>query len=178
MVQSSMKKELKEALTSVIKGLIIQEVRLIQLEQSSPPRFILDEMVRSIREAKRKIIDLVRFIPTRERNTLIKRLIRQSVDEEIDQAIRVRQKRCFRCIYVRYFDEGGTPHATFPIREERVRVIGCEMISSPSGKECRNFVESSLAVSLDDYLDEITILYGVKERFDRFNEIWEDYFTL
>ncbi len=171
------KKELKEALRLAIKGLILQEARRIQLEQSSPPPFIFDEMVRSIEEAKRQVIALVRSMRPRERETLIKRLIRQSVDEEIDQAIRVRQKRCFRCTHVRYFDATGAPHAAFPIGEERARVIGCEMISSPSGVECRTFIESSLAMSIGDYLDEMSIFYEVKEMFDQFEKIWEDYLT-
>jgi len=171
------KKELREALKLVIKGLIIQETRRAQLEQSCSPSFVLDEMLRSIEEAKREVIALVRLMRPRERETLIKRLIRQSVDEEIDQAIRVRQKRCFRCVHVRYFDEAGAPHSTFPIGEERARVIGCEMISSPSGVECRSFIESSLAISIGEYLDEMSIFYEVKEMFDQFERIWEEYLT-
>jgi hypothetical protein len=173
----SRKKELREALKLVIKGLIVQEVRRTQVEQSSPAPFVLDEMIRSIEEAKRQVIALVRLMNPRERETLIKRLIRQSVDEEIDQAIRVRQKRCLRCIHVRYFDEAGTPHSSFPLGEERARVIGCEVISPPSGVECRSFVESSLAISIGDYLDEMSIFYGVKEMFNEFERIWEDYLT-
>lgn len=173
----SRKKELREALKLVVKNLVLQEVRVIQLGHSSPPPFILDEMARSIEEAKRQAIALVRWLPPREREVLVKRLIHQSVDEEIDQAIRVRQKRCFRCVHVRYFDEEGAPHSRFPIGEERARVIGCEVISSPSGEECRSFVESSLAASLNDYLDEMSILYEVKEMFDRFERIWEEYLT-
>ena len=173
----SRKKELREALKLVIKNLIIQEVRVIQLEQSSSPPFMIDEMIRSIEETKRQVTALVRLMRPRERESLIKRLIRQSVDEEIDQAIRVRRKRCFRCIHVRYFDESGASHSTFPIGEERARVIGCEMISSPSGVECRSFVESSLAISIGDYLDEMSTLCEVKEMFDQFERIWEEYLT-
>lgn len=173
----SNKKALREALKLAIKGLVVQEARRAQLEQSSPPPFILDEMVHSIEEAKRQVIALVRLMRPREREALIRRVIRQSVDEEIDQAIRLRQKRCFRCIHVRYFDEAGLSHAAFPIGEERARVIGCEMISSPSGVECRSFIESSLAMSIGDYLDEMSIFYEMKEMFDQFEKIWEDYFT-
>jgi len=172
----SKKKELRQALKLVIKNLIIQEVRVIQLEQSSPP-FMIDEMIRSIEEAKRQVTALVRRMPQRERESLVKRLIRQSVDEEIDQAIRVRQKRCFRCVHVRYFDEAGASHSTLPIGEERARVIGCEVMSSPSGMECQSFVENPLAISIGDYLEEMSILYEVKEMFDQFERIWEDYLT-
>jgi hypothetical protein len=171
------KKELREALKLAIKGLIIQEVRMVQLEQSSPPPFVLEEMVRSIEEAKREVLSLVRLMRPRERQTLIKRLIRQSVDEEIDQAIRLRQRRCFRCAHVRYFDEAGTSHSTFPIGEERARVIGCEMISSPAGMECRSFVENPLAATVGDYLIGMSMLYEVKEMLDQFERIWEDYLT-
>jgi hypothetical protein len=176
-MESRKKKELREALKLAIKALIIQEVRNIQLEQSSPPPFILDEMARSIEEAKRQVIGLVRLMRPREREVLIKRLIRQSVDEEIDQTIRVRRKRCFRCTHVRYFDATGASHISFPTGEERARVIGCEMISSPSGVQCRSFIESSLAMSMGDYLDEMSIFYEVKEMFDQFEKIWEDYLT-
>jgi hypothetical protein len=51
------------------------------------------------------------------------------------------------------------------------------MISSPSGVECRSFAESSLATSIGDYLDEMSIFYEVKEMFDQFEKIWEDYLT-
>jgi hypothetical protein len=171
------KKESREDLKSAIKGLIVQEVRVIQLEKSSAPLFVIDEMVRSIEEAKRRVTALVRLMRPKERETLIKRLIRQSVDEEIDQAIKVRQKRCFRCTHVRYFDETGAPHVAFPLGEERARVIGCEMISSPSGVECRTFTESSLAISIGDYLDEVSVLYEVRQTFDQIERIWEDYLT-
>jgi len=173
----SKKKELREALKLAIKGLIIQEARAIQLEQSSAPPFVLDEMVHSIEEAKRQVIALARLMRPKERETLIKKLFRQSVDEEIDQAIRVRQKRCFRCTHVRYFDERGTPHSIFPVGVERARVIGCEMISSPSGVECKSFIETALAISIGDYLDEVSVLYEVRQMFDQFERIWEDYLT-
>jgi hypothetical protein len=78
---------------------------------------------------------------------------------------------------VRYFDATGAPHAAFPLGKERARVIGCEVISSPSGVDCRTFIETSLATSMSDYLDEVSILYEVREMFDQFERIWEDYLT-
>jgi hypothetical protein len=171
------KKELKEALKLAIKGLIIQEVRMIQLEQAHCPSFIIDEMARSIEEAKRQIITLVRFMPLPERDALIKRLIRRSVDEEIDQAIQVRRTRCFRCAHVRYFDDTGTSHRVFPSRRDRARVMGCEVIRPASEMECQNFTENPLAISIGDYLDEMSIFYEVKEMFDQLEKIWEDYLT-
>ena len=169
----SEKKALREALRLAIKGLIIQEVRVLELEQVHSPAFIIDEMARSIQEAKRQIFDLVRFMPIKERNALIKRLIRKSVDEEIDRAIEVRKTRCFRCIHVRYFDESGSSHVNLPIRTRRAQVIGCEVTSEV---QCQRFTESPMATSIEDYLSEIAFFYEVKEMFYRFNEIWEDYF--
>jgi hypothetical protein len=170
----SEKKELRQALKLAIKDLILQEVRLLQLEKSSPPAFILDEMARSIQEAKSQVMALVRLMPSKERDPLIKRLVRQSVDEEIDQAIRVRKTRCFRCLHVRYFDEVGSSHVNLPFGMERAHVIGCEI--TPAGIQCKTFTESSTAVSTEDYLNEIAFLYEVKEMFDQFEEIW-DYLT-
>jgi len=169
------KKELRGALKSAIKGLIMQKVRIMQLEQSSPPPFILEDMVRSIEEVKREVITLVRRIPPKERETLLKSLIRQSVDEEIDQAIRVRQKRCFRCVHVRYFDETGSSHSTFSVGEERVQVIGCEI--TPTGMRCQSFAESPTAISIGDCFEEVSILYDVKAMFEQFERIWEDFLT-
>ena len=76
----SKKRELKEALRLAVKSLVLQEVRMIQLEQASPPPFVLDEMVRSIEEAKRKVIALVRLMRPKEREALLKGLVRKSVD--------------------------------------------------------------------------------------------------
>jgi hypothetical protein len=170
---TSKEKALREALRTAIKALIIQEVRVLQLEQARSPAFIIDEMARSIQEAKRQVIDLVRFMPTQERNALIKKLIRQSVDEEIDRSIQVRKNRCLRCIHVRYLDEVGSPHVNLPIGTGRARVIGCEVITSTSGVQCLHFTESPTATSIEDYLSEISFFYEVKEMFDQFNEIWD-----
>jgi hypothetical protein len=170
----SEKKELRQALKLAIKGLILQEVRLVQLEKSHPPAFILDEMSRSIQEAKNQVMTLVRLMPAKERNVLIKRLVRQSVDEEIDQAIQVRKTRCFRCLHVRYFDEAGSSHVNLPFGMERAHMIGCEI--TPPGIQCQNFIERSMAFSAEDHLNEMALLYEVKEMFDQFEEIW-DYLT-
>jgi hypothetical protein len=45
------KKELRGLLILAIKTLILQEVRVLQLEQVYTPSFVMDEMVRSIQEA-------------------------------------------------------------------------------------------------------------------------------
>ena len=65
------KSELRKALRLAIKTLVIQEVRGLQLERTTTPSFIIDEMARSIQEAKRKVISLVRLMPSKERSDLI-----------------------------------------------------------------------------------------------------------
>jgi hypothetical protein len=172
-----MKRELREALKLAIKGLIIQEARVLQLERAHCPSFIIDEMERSIEEARRQIITFVRFMPPKERDALIRRLVCRSVDEEIDQVIRVRKTRCFRCIHVRYFDDAGTSYDVFPSTRDRARMMGCEVIRTASRTGCRSFTENPLANSIGDYLDEMSILYEVKEKFDQLEKIWEDYLT-
>jgi len=171
---ASEKKEERKALRLAIKTLILQEVRAIQHEQVHSPAFIIDDMARSIQEAKRQIMVLVRLLPLKERNVLIKRLIRQSIDEEIDQAIHVRKTRCLRCIHVRYFDNAGSSHIRLPFGMERAHLIGCEI--TPAGIQCQNFAESRTAVSIEDYLGEMSFLYEVREMFEQFEEIW-DYLT-
>lgn len=171
------KKEIRKLLKLTIKTLVFQEVRLLQLEQASSPSFMMEEMARSIQEAKRQVMELVRWIPPKERNVLIKKVVRQSIDEEIDQAIGARQNKCFRCIHVRYFDAEGFPHVKFPIQKGPARVMGCEIASRSSKAPCKEFVESPTATSLGEYLMDMAFFYEVKEMFDQFEEIWTDYLT-
>lgn len=173
----SEEREIKEALKFAIKGLILQEVRVLQLEQAPCPSFILDEMGRSIQEAKREIMGLVRFMHAQKRDMLIKRLIIQSVNEEIDQAIQMRKNRCLRCIHMRFYDEERTAHLGLPVRASQAQIIGCDQFRSASGARCRHFRETTRAISLDDYLDEMALFYELREMFDQFEEIWGDYLT-
>ncbi len=170
------KKEIKEALKTGIKTLIIQEVRVLQLERAYVPSFIIDEMARSIQEAKRQVISLVRLMPSKERSTLIKRLIRQSIDEEIDQGIRARKNKCIRCVHGRFYDDLGTPYLNLPIGISQVQTIGCDKLQPGLRKSCRRFVEAAMAASLDDYLNEMTLLYEFRDVINRIEEIWEEYF--
>ena len=170
-------RELREAIRLAIRTLILQEVRVLQLEQTYTPPFVMDEMGRSIEEKKRQVILLVRWMEPKERNALITRLVRRSVDEEIDRAIKARRNRCLRCIHVRYFDEEGAPHVNLPVRKGRARMIGCEITSNLSKIQCKGFIESPAATSLGAYILDMTLFYEVKEMFDQFEEIWEGYFT-
>jgi hypothetical protein len=170
------KKEIRNALRMRIKTLIIQEVRVLQLERAYVPSFIIDEMAHSIQEAKRQIISLVRLIPSKERNVLIKRFIRQSIDEEIDQGIQVRKNKCIRCAHGRFYDEVGTPYVNLPIRITQVQTIGCDKLQPSIRKSCRRFVETARATSLEDYLDEMALLYEFRDMINRIEEIWKEYF--
>jgi len=173
----SVKKELREALKLAIKGLILQEVRILQLEQAHSPAFILDEMARSIQEAKKEIMGMVRLMPVKERDIVIKRLILQSVSEEIDQAIQMRRNRCLRCIHMRFYDEERTAHISLPLRTSRAQIIGCDQSRPSSRARCRRFLETTRAISLEDYLDEMALFYELREMFGQFEEIWKNYLT-
>jgi len=172
----SAKSDLRKALKLAIKALVIQEARVLQLEPATTPSFIIDEMARSLQEAKREVISLIRLIPLKERDALIKRLIRQSIDEEIDQGVQVRKNRCFRCIHVRYFDDKGASHVNLPTGISHAESFVCDEVPA-SDERCRRFVETARATPLEGYLNEMTLLYELREMFERFEEIWKDYFV-
>jgi hypothetical protein len=169
-------KELKEAVKLGIRTLIIQEVRLLRLEHSFTPLIIIDEMSRSIQKTKKEIVKLTRTMPQKERTVLLKRMIRQTVDEEIDRAIELRKTRCIRCLHGRFYDDAGAAHVVLPVRT-RARRIGCDKLRPGLRKSCRRFVETSKALSLDQYLNEMTLLYEFRELIDKIEEIWKEYLT-
>jgi len=169
-------KELRKAIKLGIKTLIIQEVRLLRLEHSFTPRIMIDEVSRSIHNTKREIAKLTKGVGQKERAVLLKKMIRQSVDEEIDRAIELRKTRCIRCLHGRFYDEAGTAYTNLP-PETQVTSIGCDKLRPGLRKSCRRFVETSQAVSLDDYLNEMTLLYEFRELVERIEEIWKDYLT-
>lgn len=173
----SEKKELVNALRSVIKILITREVRLLRLKQMDPPSFLLDGIVESIQETKREIIDLVQPVGHKERSLLLKRLVREAVHKEIDRSIQLRKNRCFRCLHMRFYDETGKAHEKLPYGKFQIEIVGCDAVESSSEKECRQFVEKSIATSLQNYLNEVAVFYEVGETFEQFKEIWEDYFA-
>jgi hypothetical protein len=167
-------KELKKAIKMGIKTLILQEVRLLRLERAFTPHVMIDEMSHSIQETKKMIIELTRSMDKKERTVLLKRMIRQAVDEEIDQAIELRKTKCIRCMHGRFYDEVGTAYVNLPVKA-RVETIGCDQLRPNLRKSCRRFVEISMAASLDDYLNEITFLYELREVLNQIEEIWKDY---
>jgi hypothetical protein len=169
-------KELKETVKMGIKTLILQEVRLLRLEHTFTPPVIMDEISHSIRDTKREIVKLARAMAQKERATLLKRLIRQTVDEEIDRAIELRKTRCVRCLHGRFYDEAGAAHAGLPIKT-RAETVGCDKLQPSLRKSCRRFAEMPTAASLDQYLNEMTLLYEFRDVISRIDEIWKDYLT-
>jgi hypothetical protein len=170
-------RELREAMRLGIKTLIVQEVRLLRLERTFTPHFVVDEMSHSIQDAKKEIVKLTKAMAQKERVLLLKRMIRQAVDEEIDRAIRLRGTKCIRCLHGRFYDERGTPHLNLPIGTSEVRMVGCDKLQPSLRKRCRRFVEAAGAISLEDYLNELTLLYEFRELIGRIEEIWKEYLT-
>jgi hypothetical protein len=169
-------KELREAIRLGIKTLIIQEVRLLRLEHTFTPRVILDEVFHSIQDTKREIVKLTKVIAQKEKAVLLKKMIHQAVDEEIDRAIELRKTKCVRCLHGRFYDEAGTAHVGLPVKT-RAETIGCDKLRPGLRKSCRRFVEMKTASSLHDYLNEMTFLYEFRELMERVEEIWKDYLT-
>jgi hypothetical protein len=167
-------KELKKAIKIGIRTLILQEVRLLRLEHSVIPHMIIDQLSHSIRESKKDIVRLAKAMDQRERAAFLRKMICQTVDEEIDRAIELRKTRCVRCLHGRFYDEAGTAHASLPVKTT-AEAIGCDKLRPVLRKSCRRFVEMSTAPSLDQYLNEMTLLYEFRDVIDRIEEIWKDY---
>ena len=172
-----LKKDLRKTLKFGIKTLILQEVRLLRLERSFTPNVIIDEMSRSIRGTKKELAKLAKGMGQEERTVLLKRMIRQAVDEEIDRAIELRKTKCIRCLHGRFYDEAGTAYVNLPIGTSLPQTIGCDKLRPGLRKSCRRFVEMSMGASLDDYLNEMTLLYELRDVINRIEEIWRDYLT-
>ena len=175
---SPRKKESKEVLRSEIKNLIFQEVRLLRLERTFTPHLITEAESQSIQEAKRNIVRWAQAIALKERAVLLKKMVREVLDEEIDRAIQLRKTRCLRCIHMRYYDRKGTPRVHLPIDARQAQVIGCDIVRTSIKAECQRFEETVGSSSLEDYLSGMALLYELREMLERFEEIWEDYLLL
>ena len=169
-------KELREAIRLGIKTLILQEVRLLRLERAFTPNVMINEISHSIQETKRMIIKLTRSMDNKERTVLLKRMVRQAVDEEIDRAIELRKTKCIRCLHGRFYDEADTAYVNLPVKT-RAETIGCDRLRPSLRKSCRRFAEMSMAASLDRYLNEMTLLYEFRELINQMEEVWKDYLT-
>jgi hypothetical protein len=170
------KKEIKEVLKLGVKTLVVQELRLLRLEGSFTPGFMIDAESYSIRETKRRIARMAEAFEEKQRATLLRKLVRDVIDEEIDRAIRLRKQRCLRCVHMRYYNREGSPSETLPPKAEDTLTLGCERLRPDLRKKCEQFRESIRADSLEDYLNEMTLLYRLRDVFDRMEEIWKEYF--
>lgn len=166
----------RKELKSAIKTLIIHEIRLMKMEKSSTPSLLLDELIHTLRGAKQRVMELAYSLKEERRVSLIKRMMRETLDEEIDQAIERRQNRCLRCVNMRYYDQLGISHFNLPMEPEWVERIGCVVSGSPSEPVCNHFIERWRAPSFGDYFNEVSLLYELREMVDQFEEIWKDYF--
>ncbi len=170
------KKKLTEPLKRAIDTLIVQEVRLLQLEQACTPSFVIQDISRSIQEAKKQISDLALPMTERERGSFLKGAFLQSLDEQIERTTELRRNRCLRCVHVQYFDEEGSCCTDFPLGEACVHGIGCLIDRQTPGIHCKKFAQRRGGISLQDYLGEMTLLYGLRDMFEELEEIW-DYLT-
>jgi hypothetical protein len=174
----STKKESKEALRSVIEHLVDQEIRLSQFSRVHTPSFLLEELSVSIKESKREVALLSESLAQRERATLIKRMIREAVEEEIERTVQHRGNPCLRCGHLRYYDWELNPHENFPTGTRRAKAIGCDRLQAASRVRCERFIETPGTISVLDYIDEMALLYEVREMFRKMREIWEEYLML
>jgi len=173
----SKENELRKVLRLGIKTLILQEVRLLRLERTFTPHIIINEISQSIQNTKKEISKLARSFRQKERATLLKRMIRQAVDEEIDRSIELRRTKCIRCLHGRFYDQAGAAYVNLPVNT-RIETIGCDQLRPTLRRTCRRFEEISLGHSLEDYLNEMSLLYEFRDTINRINEIWKDYLTI
>lgn len=168
------KRELKKALKLAIGDLIGQEIRLLRSEQAQMPLFVVEEISCAIRESKKQVADLAQSMAYRERVAIIKKLIREAVDAEIERALQTRRIRCLRCLHMRFYDREGTPYVNLPIGVRQAEAIGCDEIR-PAGAECKRFAKRRGALTLGDSFSEMALLYELRETLLQIKKIWEDY---
>jgi hypothetical protein len=166
---------LREKLKPVLEDLVCKEIQLLHLEQIGTPAVVVEEITVSIRELKREIVRTTESLEQRKRAALIKRIIREAMDEEIERTIRQRGNPCLRCVHMRYYDATLTSHEAFPVGTERARILGCDQISPVSRHRCERFQETRSPVSVLDYVDEMNLLYEVREMFRKMRALWGNY---
>ena len=172
------KEERADTLKSAVENLVSQEIRCLQLGRINSPSFILEELSLSIIESKREVVLLTQSLVEKERTTLIKKIIREAVEEEIERTVQHRGIPCLRCTHLRYYDWELNPHEQFPKGTRRAMAIGCDRLQPVSRVRCERFVEIPGALSVMDYVEEMTLLYEIRERFKKTKKIWEDYLML
>jgi len=173
----STKQELKDSLKPAIENLVCQETRLIHFRRMGAPSFVMEGTVEAIRELKRELVGLTQAIARPERPDLIKKMIGEAVEEEIERTVRMRGNPCLRCSHLRYYDWEMNPHEEFPMGASPAKAIGCDELQGVSRVRCERFVETPGAVSPEEYIDEMNLLYDLREMFREMKEIW-DYLTV
>jgi hypothetical protein len=168
--------QVRETLKSTIDGLVCTEVRLLQFGRIQAPSFILEGLSLSIRESKREVVDLTHSLAPKDRSTLVKKMVREAVEEEIERTVQHRGIPCLRCSHLRYYDSELNPHDTLPVGDARARAIGCDRLQTVSRVRCERFAEALGALSVVDYVEEIALLYEVRDMFKKMKEIWGEYF--
>lgn len=155
-----------------IKALVLQELRLLRMDEGLMPEFLADAMRESLEEERRTINELLGAMDEMEKNRLLRRLFRQAVDEEVDQVVELRKAKCLRCTHRRFYDEAGVAHLHLPPggkgggRVSRM-VIGCDQVRPDLRRKCTRFVEARPLGSVDQLIDEIGLLYEVREALSR-----------
>lgn len=160
------------ALQREIKSLVLQELRLLRMDEGFLPDFLVSAIRESIREAQRTVEGLLSGMDEKEKRRLLRKMVRQAVDEEVDQVVELRRAKCLRCTHRRFYDEAGVAHLHLPPggkvtgRVSRM-VIGCDQVRPDLRRKCTRFVEERPLGSVDQLIDEIGLLYEVREALSR-----------
>ncbi len=172
------KKELKEALKVAVEDLVGQEIRLLQFGRVHAPSFIIDELSLSIKQSKREVTHLTQSLTPKERATLIRKMIREAVDEQIERTVEHRGNPCLRCGRLRFYDAELNAYERLPVGTGRARAIGCDCLEGVSRERCEEFVESLGSLSVMDCIDQMNLLYELRDMFKKMSQIWEEYLML
>ncbi len=171
------KKDLRNSLKPAVENLVCQETRLIHFKRMGAPSFVMDGTVETIKELKRELVDLMQPVVQSERPGLVKEMIGEAVEEEIERTVQLRGNPCLRCTHLRYYDWEMNPYEEFPMGTNPAKAIGCDELQTVSRVRCERFVETPGAVSAEEYIEEMNLLYELREMFQEMKEIWE-YLTL
>lgn len=172
-----MKNRLIERLSRDIKGLVLQELRLLRLKQTISPEILINEISRSIEDTKARIVRLTRNINFKQREGLLRQMLLDAIDEEIERAVKLRSKRCLRCIHVRFYDDSESSYEMLPSDNGLIEMIGCNHHSCSSEIKCERFIEISSS-NLENYLNDLALLYELREWIEQIEEIWQKYFLI
>ncbi len=167
--------ELEAALKPAVENLVYQEIRLIYVGRMGTPSIVVEGITETVKDLKREVVNLTQSITQKERASLIKKMIREAVEEEIERTVQHRGNPCLRCSHLRYYDWEMNPHQEFPTGARQARAIGCDQLQAVSRVRCERFVETLGAISITDHVEAMTILYELRETFKKMKEIWEGY---